>query len=237
VSRWFDGKQWTDRTTGKPTGRARVIDAEPTDAELELLPNGRGWHHKASDPPGVDRWFDGGSWTARTTGRPQVAYEEPVNSLFRLVPEAFAHAIPGVDVTSAYRSEACDEFWWFKTQRTVVTISLLEGVQIRITVGVAADVPYDSIVSHHLSELNRSYLKFGRIYLIGNDESGRGAILMQEILRGEAISTSFRPSVENLEQVGSTLIAQGEHLANDLVSRFNGRPFRDDEHMFLMMSS
>lgn len=66
VLRWFDGKAWTDRTIGKPTGRERTPAPIP---EPVPVPSHRGWHDHPDDPTGVQRWFDGTVWTDRTTGR------------------------------------------------------------------------------------------------------------------------------------------------------------------------
>jgi hypothetical protein len=93
VQRWFDGTEWTHRTTGRPSGRmptphlpatdqlAEAASAGPRIAELQqgrpTLPSpvpqgpppvGRGWNDYPGDPPGVQRWYNGTQWTNRLTG-------------------------------------------------------------------------------------------------------------------------------------------------------------------------
>lgn len=93
VQRWFDGVDWTPRTTGRPRGGTDLTshadqpsDAFRTGADTRSAarqhcpptpggpapsvppPSGRGWSEYPGDPRGVQRWYDGTRWTNRLTG-------------------------------------------------------------------------------------------------------------------------------------------------------------------------
>ena len=48
--------------------------------------------------------------------------------------------------------------------------------ELRLTLGLAINIPYTTDVSHHVNRFNHHDLVFGRAFLIGNEESGRGAV-------------------------------------------------------------
>ena len=80
--------------------------------------------------------------------------------------------------------------------------------ELRLTLGLAINIPYTTDVSHHVNRFNHHDLVFGRAFLIGNEESGRGAVLMQEIMFGDSLSWEFPPSLQNLLRVIGTLSAR-----------------------------
>ena len=85
--------------------------------------------------------------------------------------------------------------WSFTTTEQVLTVGAIfhDSEQLRVTLGLALDVPYTPEVSHVVNRLNNKHLLFGRMFLIGNDDSGRGCILMQEIFCATASPRSTRP--------------------------------------------
>lgn len=115
---------------------------------------------------------------------------------------------------------------------TVATI-FRELEQLRVTLGLALDVPYTPEVSHIVNRLNNKELIFGRMFLIGNDESGRGCILMQEIFTCDSLSEDYPPSLQNLLRVIATLGGQGSRLAPQLHEQFGGHPFAEKDAFFL----
>lgn len=231
VQRWHDGRDWTDRTTGVATGRPRVAAEQEEVDEQGPLPDRRGWHQRAGDPVGVLRWFDGTAWTNRTTGTPKAVADDSPDAP---VPEAVARLVPDARWESITATSEMSS-WWIRSGATVAVVSRLPPSEVRITVGLAADVAYRAETSHHLNELNRTDLKFGRLFLVGNDESGRGAILMQEFLPGELLDSESPIAARAVRLVVATVLAQADRLAGFLVPRFSGRPFRDDEHFFILM--
>jgi len=125
--------------------------------------------------------------------------------------------------------------WSFTTTGSILTVGALfhDSEQLRVTVGLAVDVPYDPQVSHVVNHLNNKELVYGRMFLIGNEGSGRGCILMQEIFTAVSIDEEFVPSLQNLLLVIGTMGGQASRLAPGLREQFGGRPFNPDDAFFL----
>jgi hypothetical protein len=128
--------------------------------------------------------------------------------------------------------------WSFTTTEQVLTVGAIfhDSGQLRVTLGLALDVPYAAEVSHVVNRLNNKYLLFGRMFLIGNDESGRGCVLMQEIFLCDSLSEEYAPSIQNLIQVMAALGGQASQLAPQIREQFGGRPFTDADAFFLQTS-
>jgi hypothetical protein len=128
--------------------------------------------------------------------------------------------------------------WSFRTgpALTAATVSY-EKNELRITVGLAMNVPYTDEVNRQVNDLNATELIFGRAFLVGNDESGLGAVLMQEIILGDSLSWEFPSSIQNLLLILGTLSGQAARLSPLLSSRFGARPLKDDESLFLLLHS
>jgi hypothetical protein len=190
VQRWHDGRDWTDRTTGVATGGPRVAaEQEEAVEQPEPLPDRRGWHQRASDPAGVLRWFDGTGWSNRATGAPKVADDDPFDAS---IPALIMRLVPG-ERPESILATADMSSWWFRSGSTVAVVSHRPPTEARVTVGLASDVPYRAETSHYLNELNRTDLKYGRLFLVGNDESGRGAILSIRGYRQRVPLSRYRP--------------------------------------------
>jgi hypothetical protein len=127
---------------------------------------------------------------------------------------------------------------WSFTNGSVLTVGAVwrDSDQLRLTLGLAVDVPYSPEVSHVVNQMNNKEIVFGRMFLIGNDESGRGCILMQEIVSCAALSWEFPPSLQNLILVIGTLGGQASRLAPELRNQFGGRPFTEEDAFFLQVN-
>lgn len=125
--------------------------------------------------------------------------------------------------------------WSFTSTGEILTVGALfhDSGQLRVTLGLAVDVPYDPQVSHIVNHLNNKELVYGRMFLIGNEESGRGCVLMQEIFAAQSIAEEFAPSLQNLLLVIATMGGQASRLAPGLRERFGGRAFSPEEAFFL----
>lgn len=108
--------------------------------------------------------------------------------------------------------------------------------QLRVTTGIAVGVPYAPEVSHAINRINNKILLFGRMFLIGNEESGLGCILMQEIFLADSLSQEHPGSLQNLLSVIAALGGQGGTVAPQLREEFHGRAFTEDEAFFLQTS-
>ena len=101
-------------------------------------------------------------------------------------------------------------------------------------------MPYRPEVAEYVNRLNHSELTFGRMFLIGDvpflegTYGGLCAVVMQEIVYGESLSADFAPSLQNLVNMSATLAGQGDRLAGELIERFEGRAFTDDEASILL---
>ncbi len=126
--------------------------------------------------------------------------------------------------------------WSFRTGPALAVAAIFpEANELRVTVGLAIDIPYRPEVTHYVNSLNTTQLVFGRAFLVGNDESGRGAVLAQEIVFGESVSWDFPPSIQNLLRIIATLCGQAARLGPELFSRYGTRPMTDDEAPFLLI--
>jgi hypothetical protein len=111
--------------------------------------------------------------------------------------------------------------------------------EMRINAGLAIDVPYSATVAEYVNRLNNKDLIFGRMFVAGDipfiGENGVGpcVIVMQEIVFGRALSFDFSPSIQNLLDMAARLAGQAHRYSSDLIERFGGRRFVDDDEMVL----
>jgi hypothetical protein len=132
-----------------------------------------------------------------------------------------------------------DEFpsWWFRSGAVLGVAAIFpKSNELRWTMGLAIDIPYSEEVFREVNRLNNKELVFGRAFLVGNDESGLGAVLLQEIIFGDGISWEYVPSVQNALRIMATLVGQVSRLAPKLLETYDARPMRDDEAFFLQTS-
>jgi hypothetical protein len=60
---------------------------------------------------------------------------------------------------------------WSFMNGSLLTVGAIfhDTAQLRVTVGLAVEVPYTPEVSHSVNRMNNKELLFGRMFLIGND--------------------------------------------------------------------
>ncbi len=78
---------------------------------------------------------------------------------------------------------------------TALTITDDNGGMLRVTSGVAQDVPMSDLAYRVISERN-NYFYYGRVYAQRNDEIGLLAVLLQEIIPLALLSWEYRASIE-----------------------------------------
>jgi hypothetical protein len=126
-------------------------------------------------------------------------------------------------------------WWWLRQGRVVAVLGVHPEGQVRVTVGVAIGVPWAPETSHYINRLNFKQVRFGRLFLVGNDETGLGTVLMQEIVSGDSLSWDFPPSMQNFLLIVASLCGQGDRFAADICENVGGRLLTDDEAMLVMM--
>ena len=110
-----------------------------------------------------------------------------------------------------------------------------EADEVRITAGLAIDVPYSPGLAEYVNYINNKVLVFGRAFIGGDvplvGETGQGpcVILMQEIVFGPSLSFEFPPSMQHLLNLTARLAGQADRFAPELVERFGGRLLADDD--------
>jgi hypothetical protein len=124
---------------------------------------------------------------------------------------------------------------WSFVNGSLLTVGAIfhDTGQLRVTTGVAFGVPYAPQVSHGVNRINNKELLFGRMFLIGNEESGLGCILMQEIFLADGLSQEHPASLQNLLRVIAALGGQGSRLAPQLREQYGGTAFTEDQAFFL----
>lgn len=132
--------------------------------------------------------------------------------------------------------------WSYSLDGIVTAVKFTgEAGEMRVTNGLAIDIPYKAEVTEYVNWLNMKQMVFGRLFLIGNmpfmSETGDGlcAVLMQEIVFGESLSFDFAPSMQNLIETVARMGGQSSRFAPDLLDRYGGRPFTDDDAMILTL--
>jgi hypothetical protein len=137
--------------------------------------------------------------------------------------------------------QGLDAAWAFRFERAVTVLKIAEDeAKMRITVGIVIDMPYSHEVAEYINYMNYKVPIYGRLYLTGNlpyfsteITSGPCLVAMQEIVFGSSLSLSSPPSIDNLVKMVGTMTTQGNRLSGELMERYGGRPFSDDDAMFL----
>lgn len=156
-----------------------------------------------------------------------------------LVAEKMEDATPPVPlVGGAVHDE--NPAWTFRADPVLALAAVFpKSNELRLTIGLAADLTSTTDLSSYINFLNAKQLVFGRAYLapIPSSNADRVAILMQEIVFGDGLSWEYPPSIQNLLRIIGMLCGQGGHLAREVLSRFEGRPLADAEAVILLAHS
>jgi hypothetical protein len=127
--------------------------------------------------------------------------------------------------------------WRFRTGSLLTLASIFPKTnELRLTSGLAIDIPYTLELSRFVNYLNEKKLVFGRMFTVPNNDPEHAAVLMQEIVYGDGLSWDYPPSIQNLLRIMATLSGQGDHLISEIVSRFDARPFSDAEVGVLLVN-
>ena len=141
--------------------------------------------------------------------------------LAQVYPDMFKEVLPGAA-------------WKLRRGSSLTLICVLDDPpQVRITVGVVTNAPLGVDLSLAVNNVNRE-LWFGRAYMEGNWDIGKGSVLMQEIIVADLLSLQYGPSLQFVVTMIGTLTAKANELSPSLVERFGARPLLDDELGYLM---
>jgi hypothetical protein len=127
--------------------------------------------------------------------------------------------------------------WVFRTGPVLTLASLFtERNELRLTYGLAIDIPYTAQLVQYVNHLNHKQMTFGRAFLVHYIDSEIAALVTQEIVYGDGLSLDFLPSIQNLLRIMGTLCGQGEVMSSEIISRFGGQPFNDAQMVILLAS-
>jgi len=154
----------------------------------------------------------------------------------RLVAEKIDDASTPVPLTESAGHEHAPA-WIFRTG-SVLTLAMIlpKTNELRLTSGLAINLPYTAELSRYVNYLNAQQLTFGRAFLTDNLHPERAAVLMQEVVFGEGLNWDFPPSIQNLLRIIATLTGQAGRLAAEIIYRFGARPFDDAETALLLVN-
>jgi hypothetical protein len=157
-----------------------------------------------------------------------------------LVPGLIAEKIADASTPVPLAGSAVNEqapAWIFRTGSLLTLAALLPKTnELRLTSGLAINLPYTTELARYVNYLNAQQLTFGRAFLTDNLHPESAAVLMQEIVFGESLSWDYLPSIQNLLRIIATLTGQANRLAAEIIYRFRARPFDDAEAALLMMN-
>jgi hypothetical protein len=127
--------------------------------------------------------------------------------------------------------------WSFSTGSVLTLAAVFSKTnELRLTSGLAINLPYTAELSRYVNHLNAKQLTFGRAFIAENLDPARVAVLMQEIVFGDGLAWDFPPSIQNLLRIIGTLTGQAARLAAGIVSRFEARSFNDAEAALLLVN-
>jgi hypothetical protein len=103
---------------------------------------------------------------------------------------------------------------------------------ISIRAGVAIEIPRSEELAYYVACENKQIMA-GRAYMGYGDEFA--LIVLEEIVRGRALSWDFEPSLEDMLTRFRYVIRQAGEMKSAVLERFGGRSFREEEgiHMIL----
>lgn len=128
--------------------------------------------------------------------------------------------------------------WTFRTDPVLALAAVFPASnELRLTIGLAIDLPGTAELSSYINLLNTKQLVFGRAYIVPGNSADRVAVLMQEIVFGDGLSWDYPPSIQNLLRIMGTLCGQAGRLAGEVADRFEGRPLTDAEAVVLLAYS
>lgn len=162
----------------------------------------------------------------RLAGRQQAI--ESVRAVIRVrYPQAGSLLIDGMawEISSGMQPE---------TAPAVVTVEQSDPFDlIRITAGVAIDVPTTGVFFQLLNAENAS-LEYGRIFALVNAEAGMGAVLMQEIIPARLMTRDHAATTRYLDTLVQYIVGRSSLVGDRFVAKVGGRPFDPSSGMLLI---
>jgi hypothetical protein len=122
--------------------------------------------------------------------------------------------------------------WRLRFSPALVVLRIHKNAVLAITAGLALDVPYNRDVSHHINHLNATDLTVGRMFVKEFEGTGRGAIVMQEIVYCQDMAGP--PSLSTLLRIIGKVGGVAARLAPDLCQQFGGHVPPDDTDLLLV---
>lgn len=148
-----------------------------------------------------------------------------------MVPRLLAQAYPGM-----FEELVPGQLWKLRRDTSLAVVTAVDAPlrQLRITVGVVTDLLLNAELAFAVNDANRD-LSFGRTYMDGDWETGKGSVLMQEIIPIDLLSLKYRPSQQFVMTMIRDLTDRANHLCPIFLERFGARPFFDKEVRYLLV--
>lgn len=107
----------------------------------------------------------------------------------------------------------------------------VEQTIVTIRAGVAVEIPRCEELAYHVACANKQIM-VGRAFMGYGDEFA--LVVLEDIVRGRAISWDFEPSIEDVVSRFEYVIQQSSEMRKSILERFGGRTFRDEDTMLLV---
>ncbi|MDA0167072.1 hypothetical protein OM076_42825 [Solirubrobacter ginsenosidimutans] len=122
--------------------------------------------------------------------------------------------------------------WRMRFAPALVVMRIHKNVALAITAGLALDVPFSMETSHYVNHLNASQLTVGRMFVKEFEGTGRGAVVMQEMIFCQDMVGN--PSLSTLLRMTGKLGALAGRLAPGVCERLGGHIPPDDADLLIL---
>lgn len=127
--------------------------------------------------------------------------------------------------------------WRFTFGDAIAVVAIAEkSLGVRVTAGVAKALPFGPDALALVNSINRDELTHGRAFLLGNEERGLGAIVLQEFMFGEFILEEAPVTSNIFLKTLITVVGTAGRLAGEICAPGGPEPFEETDDLLLASS-